>query len=89
MVKRKLISLGIRDVSQRGGSLSITIPGEVAELLDIKAGDIVIFLYNKEEKHIIFSKLPPTITTPSGLTFSISKELAKKLLKEEGKSGKK
>lgn len=76
------MALGIRDVSKRGGSLSITIPIDVVSKLDLKPGDCIVFLYDSERKEIILNKLPPTLTTPSGLSFSISKELAKKLLKE-------
>jgi antitoxin component of MazEF toxin-antitoxin module len=79
----ELIPLSIRKVSRKGGSLSITIPIEVVKMLNLEPDDIIIFLYDKNKKHVIINKVISTYTTPSGLSFSISKELAKKLLKEE------
>jgi bifunctional DNA-binding transcriptional regulator/antitoxin component of YhaV-PrlF toxin-antitoxin module len=81
----ELIPLSIRKVSRKGGSLSITIPIEVVKMLNLEPDDSIIFLYDKNKKQVIINKVISTYTTPSGLSFSISKELAKKLLKEEEK----
>jgi bifunctional DNA-binding transcriptional regulator/antitoxin component of YhaV-PrlF toxin-antitoxin module len=79
-----LLVVGTRSVSTKGGSLQITIPSEVAKLMDLKVGEPVLILYNRKTQQIIISKIE-RVETPSGLSFSISKELAKKLLKEEEK----
>jgi antitoxin component of MazEF toxin-antitoxin module len=79
----EFIPLAVRRVSRKGGSLSITIPIEIVNMLCLKPDDNLVFLYNKNKRNIIIDKATSTFTTSSGLSFSISKELAKKLLKEE------
>jgi len=84
----ELIGLGVRSVSQRGGSISVTIPANIAKLMDIAPGDSVGFWFDPENKRLLIEKVSEYVT-PSGLSFSISKEQAKKLLKEgKEKSGK-
>lgn len=77
------MALEWREVSKKGGSLSITIPAEVAKMLDLRPGDNIVFLYDRYQKRIIIDKAKQTFTTPGGFSFSISKELAKKLIKEK------
>ncbi len=79
MTEKQLVSLGFRSASAKGGSLSITIPIQVIKKLGLKAGDSIVFLLDPEDNRVIVEKIS-TLTTPSGLSFSISKELAKKLL---------
>jgi antitoxin component of MazEF toxin-antitoxin module len=66
-----------RDVSVRGGSLSITLPPAVAEALHIQAGDKIVFLRGKEDKRFVFEKMQEAKTT-SGLSFSFSVKETKK-----------
>jgi bifunctional DNA-binding transcriptional regulator/antitoxin component of YhaV-PrlF toxin-antitoxin module len=80
----ELIGLGVRSASQRGGSISVTIPSHIAKLMNIEPGDSIAFFFDPKNKRLILEKVSE-YTTPSGLSFSISKELAKKLLKEEEK----
>lgn len=63
--------LGIRDVSVRGGSLSITVPPAVTDKLKIQEGDKVVFLYDPNHKVVIFEKMQEA-RTASGLSFSFS-----------------
>ena len=76
-----LSALAVRKVSRKGGSLNITIPIEIVRILDLRPDDNMVFLYDKRQKKIIIDKAVSTYTTPSGLSFSVSKELARKLLK--------
>ena len=80
--KEELILLSVRPLSRKGGSLSITIPKEIVKILDLNVGNYIAFFYEKTSKKIIVEKVKPTYTTPSGLSFSISKRSAKKLLNE-------
>ena len=82
MPEEELIPVAVRRVSRKGGSLSITVPLEIVNILNLKSDDSLVFLYNKIKKQVIINKAIPTYTTPSGLSFSISKEQAKKMLKE-------
>lgn len=73
----------MRELSIRGGSLSITIPIEVVRLLELKSNDLLVFFYDRKNKRIILDKVKqPFITAAGGFTFSISKEKVRKLLKE-------
>lgn len=80
MSDEEFVPLAVRRISRKGGSLSLTIPIEIVNMLDLKPNDNLVFLYNKNKKRIVIDKAVSTFTTPSGLSFSISKELAKKLL---------
>jgi bifunctional DNA-binding transcriptional regulator/antitoxin component of YhaV-PrlF toxin-antitoxin module len=82
---QKLIPIGVRSASKRGGSVSINIPADVTKAMDLKAGDPIAFFYDPENKRIIIEKIS-TFSTSTGLSFSISKELAKKLLEEVRKN---
>jgi len=64
---------------KKGGSIQITIPKEVVRLLELEPGDHIMFVYDWEAKRVFLNKIA-TFTEPSGLSFSISKELVKKLL---------
>jgi AbrB family looped-hinge helix DNA binding protein len=84
MKEERSVVIATGTVLKKGGSLQITIPKEVVELLELEPGDNVMFVYDREAKRVFLDKVA-ILTTPSGLSFSISKELAKKLLKEEEK----
>jgi bifunctional DNA-binding transcriptional regulator/antitoxin component of YhaV-PrlF toxin-antitoxin module len=79
---KELIPIGVRSASKRGGSVSINIPSEITKVMNLKPGDPIAFFYDPENKRIIVEKIS-SFSTSTGLSFSISKELAKKLLKEE------
>lgn len=66
---------------RKGGSIQITIPKEVVGLLKLETGDYLVFVYDPKTKRIFIDKAVRMIT-PDGFSFSISKEVAKKLLKE-------
>jgi len=83
----KLIPIDVRKVSQKGGSLSLTIPIEIVKKLDLKPDDKVVFFFDEETKQIIIDKAVATFITPSGLSFSLSKEQIRKLFGKEPKNG--
>ncbi len=56
---------------------------DIVKKLDLKPDDIMVFLFDEETKQIIIDKAVATFTTPSGLSFSISKEQIKKLFTKE------
>ena len=87
MGKEELIPLGVRSTSRRGGSIGVNIPAVIAEKMGLKPGDPVVFFFDPKTKRLILEKVS-AYTTPSGLTFSVSKDLARKLLKEEKESEK-
>ena len=53
--KRKV--LATRNVSKRGGSLQVTIPASVAEIMELEPGDLLIFSYDPKTKEIILGKI--------------------------------
>lgn len=83
--ENELTIVGTRSVSTKGGSLQVTIPSEVVKLMNLKVGEPLLILYNRKMQQIVISKIS-TISTPGGLSFSISKESTKKLLREGKKS---
>jgi bifunctional DNA-binding transcriptional regulator/antitoxin component of YhaV-PrlF toxin-antitoxin module len=80
---RKLRPVAVRAVSRKGGSIYITIPSEIVQLLNLNLGDSIAFLEDKNTGSVIIKKVAPSYTTPEGFSFSISKKSAKNLLKKE------
>jgi len=78
---------GIRKVFRRGPSIAVVIPSEVAEFLEIKEGDDVAFLLNREMGVALIVKaelgevLFPRIK--ASLTFTIPESLLDRMLKEK------
>ena len=84
-MSEELIPMGVRSVSIKGGSLQLTIPAEASKLMGLNVGDIVVFLFNPKTKQIIINKIDK-VTTPTGLSFSVSKDTARKLLQKGKRS---
>ena len=83
--KTQLVHTKTERVRRRGGSLEITLPSNTAEFLDVGEGDKIALF--KDEKHklvIIINAKRANVVIPgfaeSRLGFSVSKELAEKLL---------
>lgn len=83
-----LVHVKTESVRRRGGSLEITLPSQIAEFLDVGEGNKIALF--KDEKHklvIIINAKRANVVIPgfaeSRLGFSISKELAEKLLAKE------
>jgi len=51
------VAVEIRDVSKRGGSLSITIPRSVCEYLDLHPGDQILFAVRKRIGKVCVDKV--------------------------------
>jgi len=81
MTDEEVVALGVRSTSRRGGSVGINIPADIAKMMGLKPGDAVAFFFDPKKKRVILEKVSGYVT-PSGLSFSVSKELAKKLLEE-------
>jgi bifunctional DNA-binding transcriptional regulator/antitoxin component of YhaV-PrlF toxin-antitoxin module len=81
-----LIPVGVRSTSRRGGSVSINIPSQITKLMDLKAGDPIAFFYDPEMKRLIIEKIS-SFSTPSGLSFSVSKKMAKTLTRKNDAEG--
>ncbi|MEM2673872.1 MAG: AbrB/MazE/SpoVT family DNA-binding domain-containing protein [Candidatus Bathyarchaeia archaeon] len=81
---KRLEPIAVRAISRKGGSIYVTIPSEVARLLELELGDHLAFFKDKETGDIVIKRVAPSYTTPEGFSFSISKELAKRLLEEKG-----
>ena len=69
---------------KKGGSIQITIPKEVVDIMELNPGDQIMFVRNPKTESISIYKVA-VLTSPTGLSFSISKKLAKKLLEKERK----
>ena len=80
---RKLKPIAVRAVSRKGGSIYVTIPSEIVQLLNLNLGDSIAFLEDKNTGNVVVKKVASSYTTPEGFSFSISKESAKDLLKKE------
>jgi len=87
MNNQNMIIIGYRSIVKRGGSFQVILPQEVAKKLELEEGDIVAFVYDANADQILLAK--PVKSTligigkePTSLPFSVSSELAKKLLKE-------
>lgn len=81
--KKKIVGMGMRAVSRRGGSLSITIPINITKLLNLEIDDVVVFILDPKKEQIIFDKLTSRLTSDSGLVFSTSKKDVEQILKSE------
>lgn len=79
--------LGVRTAMKKGGSLLVTIPVEAIRIMRLASGDQIAFFQDRRSKQIFIGKIEK-VTTRQGLSFSVSKELARKLLKEEKESEK-
>lgn len=47
----------IRYTSQRGGSISVNIPSDIAKKMELSAGSAVVFLYEAAKKRIVIEKV--------------------------------
>jgi antitoxin component of MazEF toxin-antitoxin module len=80
-MEKKTLELGVRTVSKRGGSFQVTIPSDVVRLMKMANGDRIAFSYDRELQKVIVGKVSRLdLEKAVSLQFSISKELAKKLL---------
>ena len=57
MSKEDLIELGVRNVSQRGGSLQVTLPTMVTKIMKLKPGDKIVFYYDRKVNKIFIGKI--------------------------------
>jgi bifunctional DNA-binding transcriptional regulator/antitoxin component of YhaV-PrlF toxin-antitoxin module len=71
---------GLRDVSKRGRSLSITIPKEVTEHLGISDGDVIAFYCEEKPDRMYVTKVVGIKTSDGQL---ISPEILSKRYKKE------
>ena len=90
MAQKDLRIIGSRSVSKRGGSLQVTIPEVVAQFLELKKGDRIVFIIDKKRNCVIIGKpdaetMRVTFSSfgEGQLEFKVPKELAEKLLKEK------
>ena len=75
MTQKRLIELGIRSVSRRGGSLQVTIPSRVAQIMNLEPEDLVVFYYDPETRRIILGRISKKqIESIKILEFSIPEE---------------
>ena len=76
--------IAVRNVSRRGGSLQITVPSEVVEIMKISNGDRIAFYYDFNTKSIRLGKVPKIdIKKIAELEFAVSKELYEKIVSKK------
>jgi bifunctional DNA-binding transcriptional regulator/antitoxin component of YhaV-PrlF toxin-antitoxin module len=90
MTKNKeRIELGVRYVQQKGGSLQVTVPTEVVDIMRLDIGDQIIFYYDKGAKRITLGKIAKEDILHArkmvSLEFSVPKDLYDKIT-DEGKA---
>lgn len=79
--ENRLIELGVRSVSKRGGSYQVTIPTEVVKVMRIAHEDRIVFSYDEESKRVVIGKVSrQDLEKITSLKFSVSKELADKMV---------
>jgi antitoxin component of MazEF toxin-antitoxin module len=87
-LEKETIPLGVRSVSKRGGSFQVTIPPEVVRIMQMAPEDLITFSYDRESEKIVIGRVSKRdLERTTSLRFSISKELAKELLKEDRDHG--
>jgi len=84
---RHLTPLGVSRVSKRGGSLQVTIPKDASTIMKLTSGDRITFYYDEQGKRITLGKVPrEDIEKMVTLEFSLSKEVAKKIIEKKQKT---
>ena len=84
MTKNKeRMELGVRYVQQKGGSMQVTIPTQVVDIMRLDVGDQNIFYYDKGTKRIMLGKIAKEDILRAqkmvSLEFSVSKDLYDKI----------
>ena len=70
----RLDPIAVRQISKKGGSIYITIPSKVVELLKLELGDSLAFFKDKKSGEIIIKKVTTSYVTDEGFSFSIPKK---------------